>query len=112
MRAAESPENMVTDAVGPETFTFAALVDLIRTTVRSRAKIVHVHPRLALFLSWVAGRVVNDVILTRDEVGGLMANLLVSSNPPAGMIPLSRWLAENAARVGLKYASELGRHYR
>jgi hypothetical protein len=55
---------------------------------------------------------VNDVMLTRDEVEGLMANLLISSDPPTGETRLSDWLDEYAPSVGTRYASELNRHYR
>jgi NADH dehydrogenase len=60
----------------------------------------------------MAGYLVKDVMLTRDEVEGLMANLLVSDCPPTGQTRLGDWLDENADGVGAKYASELRRHYR
>ena len=60
----------------------------------------------------MAGYLVSDVMLTRDEVEGLMANLLVSDSPPTGQTRLGDWLNENAESVGARYASELGRHYR
>ncbi len=41
-----------------------------------------------------------------------MSNLLVSGSEPNGVVPLSQWLRDNAASVGIKYASELSRHYR
>lgn len=110
--AAHGDENVILDAVGPETYTFNELVRLIADTVGSRARIVHVTPGLALLLTSLVGSVVRDVILTRDEVEGLMANLLVSDFPPMGHTSLREWLRENAARVGTRYASELGRHYR
>lgn len=110
--AGQMRENTVIDAVGPETFTFEELVRLIRDSVDSRARILHVRPGLALFLSGLAGFLVRDVVLTRDEVAGLMANLLLSNKPPNGKTPLSGWLRENAERVGRRYASELNRHFR
>jgi NADH dehydrogenase len=55
---------------------------------------------------------VNDVVLTREEVDGLTAGLLVSKRPPTGKTKLSDWLAANADKVGVRYASELGRHFR
>ena len=109
---ADRAENLVMDAVGPETFAYSDLVRLIATTVGSRARIIHAKPELALLLSQAAGKLVNDILLTRDELAGLMAGLLVSPAPPAGRTPLSRWLAENAATIGTVYASELARHYR
>lgn len=108
----ERAENVIVDAVGPEVYTFDRLVRLIAQCVRSRARIVHLPPRLGLFLSQIVGRLVGDVILTPEEVDGLMANLLVSKGPPAGRARLSEWLREHADTVGAKYASEVKKHYR
>lgn len=110
--AAHQDENLIVDAVGPETYTFDELVHLIADKIGSRARIIHLMPGLALFLSRLVGYVLNDVVLTRDEVEGLMASLLVSEGAPTGRTRLSDWLAENADRVGTRYASELSRHYR
>ncbi|MBI3945494.1 MAG: NAD(P)H-binding protein [Armatimonadetes bacterium] len=110
--AAGSEQNVVMDAVGPETFTFDGLVRLIAGVVGSRARILHAPPGLVLFSAAVIGRLVGDVLLTRDEVEGLMAGLLVSDRPPTAQTRLSEWLRENADRVGARYASELRRHYR
>lgn len=103
---------IVVDAAGPEVYTFEALVRLLAETVGSRAKIIHAAPRWALFLANLLGYVVRDVVLTRDELEGLMANLLVSTASPTGPTRLSDWLKQNAHTVGSRYASELGRHYR
>lgn len=105
-------ENTIVDAVGPEVFTFDALVRLVARTVRSRARIVHLTPGLGLFLSRIVGLFVGDVVLTGEEVEGLMSNLLVSAGPPTGRTHLSEWLSRRADRVGAKYASEVRRHYR
>lgn len=105
-------ENEIVDAVGPETYTFEALVRLLRDTVGSRAAMVHLPPRVALTLAQIIGLLVGDVVLTPDEVDGLMADLLVSEAEPNGVICLSEWLAEHRERIGAVYASELGRHYR
>ena len=110
--AAQQDENMVLDAVGPETYAFDELVRLIAGKIGGRVRIIHLSPTLALALSRLIGYVVNDVVLTRDEVEGLMAGLLVSDGPPTGRTRLSDWLAENADSVGARYASELKRHYR
>jgi len=112
VQAAEKEENLVMDAVGPETFTFNELVALIRARVGSRSSIVHLPPGVALSMCGLVGRSVNDVVLTRDEIEGLMAGLLVSASPATGTTRLSDWLRDNAATVGTAYASELGRHYR
>jgi len=110
--AAHQNENIIIDAVGPEIYTFDELVRFIANRIHSRAKIIHLRPALALFLSKLVGYMVSDVVLTRDEVKGLMLNLLVSENPPTGQARLSDWLSKNADSLGAKYASELSRHYR
>jgi hypothetical protein len=104
-------ENIIMDAVGPEIYTFDGLVRLIAEKIGSRAGIVHMNPDLALFLSGIVGATVGNVLLTRDEVTGLMAGLLISDGPHAGRIRLSDWLDRNADRVGKEYVSELQRHY-
>ena len=104
--------NQVMDAVGPETFTFEELVELIAHQVGSRARIVHTPPGVALALSSLVGRAVHDVVLTREEVKGLMAGLLISPDAPTGRTRLSDWLARHAHLLGRRYASELERHYR
>lgn len=109
--AGQRGDNVALDAVGPETFTFEGLVRLIASAVGSKARIVHASPGVALLLSRLAGYVVGDVVLTRDEVAGLMMGLLVSSGSPTCPTRLSDWLAQNAATLGVHYASELRRHY-
>lgn len=110
--AGQKDENVIIDAVGPEIYTFDRLVRLLAKTVRSRAWIIHLPPGLALFLSRFIGYVVGDVVLTREEVDGLLANLLVSGGPPTGRTRLSEWLAQHADTVGANYASEVKKHYR
>ncbi len=110
--AGQRRENEIVDAVGPEIYTFETLVKLIAQTVRSRSLIVHLPPKTALMLSQFIGRFVKDVVLTQEEVDGLMSNLLVVDGPPTGRTRLSEWLREHAATVGKQYASELARHYR
>jgi uncharacterized protein YbjT (DUF2867 family) len=110
--AGSSRMNAVIDAVGPETYTYADLVRLIRSTVGGRSRIVHLSPSLVWMASRFLGWLVHDVVLTRDEVSGLMANLLVSKEAPTGKTSLRSWLGENAETIGARYASELARHYR
>ena len=112
VNAGHSNDNIIIDAVGSEIFRYEELIRLIADRVQSKARIVHLRPGLALFLSKFIGYRVNDVVLTRDEVEGLMENLLVSKNSPTGKTRLTDWLTQNASIVGTSYASELARHYR
>lgn len=106
-----SGENVVMDAVGPESYKYVDLVRLIRSTIGSRSRIIHASPLLVWMASRLLGWLVHDVVLTRDEVSGLMANLLVSNETPKGKTSLRDWLEDNAGTIGTRYTSELGRHY-
>jgi hypothetical protein len=55
--------------------------------------------------------VTRDVVLTRGEIDGLTAGLLVSHDAPLGRIGLREWLAEHGASLGRTYANELRRHF-
>ena len=105
-------DNVVLDAVGPETFAFNEFVKMLARQTNSRARILHVRPGFALFLARLIGYVVRDVVITRDEIDGLMSNLLVSKVSPTRHTRLSDWLEQNIGSVGTKYISGLQRHYR
>jgi len=67
---------------------------------------------LAYLSTLVTGWFVGDWILTWEEYRGLMANLLAPDGPSTGQTRLSQWLAASKNVVGLRYASEIARHYR
>jgi NADH dehydrogenase len=104
--------NLIINAAGPETYTFNKLLRLIAAKVGSSTRLIHLRPELALRLAKVIGYIVNDVVLTEDEIYGLMAGLLVCDGTPTGRTRLSEWLSLNASTVGAEYTSELNRHYR
>lgn len=106
-----SKENYVVDAVGPDIFTFREMVELIGEKIHAKRPLISVPPRLALLAAQFLSLVVNDVLLTPEEVDGLMGGLLVSSEPPRGRTHLADWLERNNQNVGAKYASELKKHY-
>jgi len=112
IKSAEAMADTVVDAVGPESFTFTELVQLIASKIDSNAKIIPVPPLLAWALLQFLGYFVGDKILTKEEVDGLMMDLLVSTATPTGTTRFSSWLNEHAAEIGLVYTSELKRHFR
>jgi NADH dehydrogenase len=102
-------ENTVVDAIGPETFTYRGLVEELSAAIRVRRPIVSVPPSLGYAAGWLLGKVLGDVLITRDEVVGLMQDLLVTDSPPAGQRRLSAWAREHGEELGRRYATELGR---
>lgn len=109
---ASIPENVTVDAVGPEAYTFDEIVLLIARTLRRRGSLAHVPPTFAYCLTRLLGPVIHDIVLTREEIKGLMDNLLVSHQPPLGRTGLAEWLKHNSRKVGRHYTSELARHFR
>jgi uncharacterized protein YbjT (DUF2867 family) len=110
--AGDGTENMVAELVEPEIFTYEGLVRLIAERVHSRARIIRLPVGVVQPLLAVAGLVVRDVVVTRDEITGLMSELLVARGAPAGRRRFRDWLDEYAPDLGRRYASELRRHYR
>ena len=110
--SAQQERNLVVDAVGPEIFTFDEIVTKIAFAVGAKPRLVHVSPWTAFQMLRLAGPFVDDVILTREEIAGLMANLLISSHPATGGTRFTEWLPKNARTLGSEYSSEIGRHFR
>ncbi len=104
-------DSFVADAAGPDTFTFEELLRLLTQAVNARVRLVHTPPSLEFTLTRLAGLMLRDVVLTRDEVDGLMAGLPTSDRPPAGTTRLAGWLVENADLLGRRYVSEFRRNY-
>jgi len=104
-------ENRFVNGVGPEIYTFNQLVHLIRNKINSDARIIHLPYWLPLIFSKIVGKSVNDIIITKDEMRGLMRDLLYSRYPPEGKTRFSSWLEEDSEFIGTEYASELKRYY-
>jgi len=103
--------NYVIDAVGPDNFTFKEMVELIGEKTGSKRLLISLPPKLALLAAQFLSLFLGDVLLTPEEVDGLMSGLLVSKEPPRGKTSLRDWLDANKGRVGQRYASELERHF-
>ncbi len=102
-------ENCIIDAIGPETFTYRGLVEAIGSAIGRRRPIVSIPAWLGYFVGALLGKIVGDVIITREEIEGLMADLLYTDSPPAGQTKLTDWMKENSTTLGVRYASELAR---
>jgi nucleoside-diphosphate-sugar epimerase len=105
----EKRENTIINAIGPETFTFRELVEQIAQTLGKKRLIISCPPIIGYFWGKIVGRFVNDVIITREEIAGLMADLLYVDAPPAGETKLTCWIKEHAESLGKHYTSELAR---
>ena len=100
---------MIIDAIGPETFTYRGLVEAIGRAIGKQRTIVSIPPSLGYAISALAGKILGDVLITHDEIQGLMAGLLYTGSLPTGETRLTDWLRERSDSVGIHYSSELAR---
>ena len=110
--AAGADSGVTVDAAGPDTITYAELVEGVAIAVARRPRRVFVPPRLTITAGKLVGLFVSDVLLTREELQGLMDELLVSHTPSLGRRRIDDWLLRSSGTLGMSYASELNRHFR
>jgi len=109
VREGGGTQNRTIDAIGPETFTYRELVRTIGEIIGKPRAIVSVPPAVGHLIGVVMGKLVGDVVITRAEIAGLMADLLYSDSPPARETRLTDWVRAHADTLGVRYASELAR---
>jgi NADH dehydrogenase len=101
--------NVIIDAIGPETFTYRDLVRQLGRIIGKPRPILPVPPWLGYAVGQFIGQALGDAVVTREEIQGLMLELLYVASPPAGTTPLTAWAAAHAHTLGAHYASELAR---
>lgn len=105
----ESVEDTVVQATGPETFTYLELVRLIRDQLGLRRRILRLPPAWVYAGCRLLGWYQRDVVITREEIRGLMAERLFVPGPSLGTTRLSGWVRDNRGTLGRSYRSELAR---
>jgi len=105
----ESEENVILNAAGPETFSYRGLLVTLAEVLGKRRWVVGVPPWVGYLGAVALGKMLGDVVLTRDEIRGLMAGLLAVDSPPTGATRLTDWATRHASTLGLRWASELAR---
>ncbi len=99
--------NNIINAIGPETFTDKGLVEEIGKIIGKKRRIIPVPPALGYIAGKIVGFFVNDKMITREEIKGLMRELLYVDSPPTGTTKLTDWIKKHADTLGRKYTSEL-----
>jgi len=105
----EGAESLTLDTVGPETFTYRELVQTIGYIIGKRRPIIPMPVWAGRVASSVIGYFVNDVLVTSEEIEGLMADLLYTGAAPLGKTRLTKWAMEHRDTLGMRYSSELAR---
>lgn len=109
VQQADKRDNVIIDAIGPETFTYRNLIQEIGKIIGKNRPIISLPPFVGYGFGWLLGKIVNDVMITKDEIEGLMANLLYVDSPSTGTTKLTGWARKHADTLGHKYTSELAR---
>lgn len=105
----EKNKNIIIDAIGPETFTYRGLIEQTGQIIGKKRAILSLSPSLGYCVGWLVGKIVKDVMITREEIKGLMADLLYVDSLPAGTTKLTEWAKQHADTLGLRYTNELDR---
>jgi NADH dehydrogenase len=107
----EIRQDTIIQAIGPETFTYRDLVKEISKIIGVWRPVIPVPPTFGYLAGSIIGKLVNDVFITRQEIEGLMGDLLYVDAPPVGKTKLTEWAKQNADSLGMYYASELSRRH-
>ncbi len=103
-------ENTLLQAVGPEDYTYLDLVKMLRRELGVWRPIIGIPPALGYWASVLVGKIMGDIFVTREEIEGLMADLLhVPGAAAPGGTRLSDWVRRNKTTLGRRYAGELPR---
>jgi NADH dehydrogenase len=101
--------NDIVNAIGPETFTYRQLVEHIKSALGLNRLVVALPPGLAYAACATVGVAVRDIVVTHEEIKGLMAGRLYVEAPPLGKTKLTEWVASRKDTIGRYYTSEMVR---
>ncbi|MCU0727132.1 MAG: NAD-dependent epimerase/dehydratase family protein [Planctomycetes bacterium] len=108
-RMATESDDRIVEAIGPEAFTYRGLVAAVARAIGVRRPIVPVPPAIGYWSGRLIGLCVRDVVVTREEIRGLMEGRLFVDAPPLGTTRLTEWMARHRERLGRRYTSEMAR---
>ena len=101
--------NEVVNAIGPETFGYRQLVETVGRALGLRRPVIAVPPELGYWACRLIGLLVRDVVITRQEIRGLMEGRLYVDAPSLGTTRLTDWIDEHRDTLGRHYTSEMAR---
>jgi|TARA_B100001996_G_scaffold380051_1_gene366820 NADH dehydrogenase len=103
----ESSENIVIDVAGPETFTYKEYVRLIANSLEVKRLILPMPPIIGWSVGKIVGVLLQDRVITRAEIKGLMRGLMATEAIPLGKIKFSEWISTNGQTLGLNYHNDI-----
>jgi len=106
---AAGDRNEIINAIGPETFTYRELVETVQRSLGLKRLVLSLPPELGYWAGRAMGWMVRDVVLTRQEIRGLMEGRLFVDAPPLGATKLTDWIDRHRDTLGRHYTSEMAR---
>ena len=107
--AEQTEQHRIINATGKETYSFRALWKLLAHAMDIRRPVFPVPTGIGYAAVYLLGMLMNDIMLTRDEISGLCENRLAVPGSGIGIRPLSQWVRQHADTLGRTYESELAR---
>jgi uncharacterized protein YbjT (DUF2867 family) len=107
-KASENSDEVI-EAIGPETFTYRELVARIGRVIGVKRPIISVSPGVGYWSCRLVALFVSDVVITREEIQGLMEDRLYVDAPPLGATRLTDWIERHRDTLGRHYTSEMAR---
>ena len=112
IREGQQRYNVTLDCIGPESPTYRAFIKQIASAIGKKRLICPAPKLLAYLGTKIIGKMLGDIVVTRDEMKTLKGELLHVDSPPVGTTKLSEWLNQNAYSLGRTYHSELKKRRR
>ena len=109
VEAALDHRNETINAIGPESFTYRELVETTMRKLGLKRLIVGIPPLVGYWVGRFLGEFVGDVMITREEIQGLMEERLFVNAPPLGSLRLTDWIERHKDSLGQHYTSEMAR---
>ena len=89
--------------------TYNKLIEAVCGCLGLRRLVVPMPPQCAYLAMQALGAFLGDVIITQEEIRGLMENRLCVDTPPLGQTKLTDWMQAHRDTLGKHYANELAR---
>jgi len=103
----ENKENIVLDVAGPEKYEYRDYVKLIAKSMGVRRMVIPVPPISAWMVGQLVGLFLNDRVITRAEIKGLMRGLMSTDEDPLGVVSFSDWISQNGNTLGTIYQNDM-----
>lgn len=102
-------KSMTLDVKGPESFEYRELVRTIGREIGCERRLFSISPATGYFCGKLMSMLKEDVVITREEIQGLMAGLLATNSESNAPTRLTDWLTANRDWLGTRYQNEMKR---